>query len=68
MWSLLGKKSSNSVQFVVAGTHLAEHCEVADAFVNHFQLVYNDISSGVFPFFSPYSRFLSLSPNCIILF
>jgi hypothetical protein len=45
MWHLLGKIST-SIQLVVDGTHLAKPYEVADAFANHFQLVYNDPSPG----------------------
>jgi hypothetical protein len=43
------EKSSTSIQLVVDGSHLVDHCEVASAFPYHFQLAYNDPSPQSFP-------------------
>jgi hypothetical protein len=58
------KKSSTSIQLVVDGTRLVDPCEVADAFANHFQLIYeyNNPSSGISPSLSSSSELLTLSP------
>jgi hypothetical protein len=63
------KINSISIQLEVDGTHLAEPCEVADAFAKHFQSVYNTPCSGVSPSFSQSSGFLSLAlfPNWIFV-
>jgi hypothetical protein len=37
------------IQVVVDGTHLAEHCKVANVFANNFQLVQNNFSPGSSP-------------------
>jgi hypothetical protein len=57
-------RSSTAIQCVVDGTHLVEPYEVADPSANHFQLVYDNPSPGVFPSLSLHSEFLSLSPIC----
>ncbi|PNF43033.1 hypothetical protein B7P43_G08782 [Cryptotermes secundus] len=57
------KKSSTSIQLIVDGTHLVDHYEVANAFAEHFQSVYNSSSPGVFPSLSSSSLgSLTLSP------
>jgi hypothetical protein len=56
------KRNSTSVQLEVDGTHLAEPCNVADAFAKYFQSVYNTPCTGVFPSLLQSSEFLSLAP------
>jgi hypothetical protein len=56
------KKYSTSIQLVVDSIHLIEHCVVADAFPNHFQLLYSIPSPGVFLSLSSSPEFLILSP------
>jgi hypothetical protein len=58
------EKSSTSIQLVVDGNHFIDHCEVANAFANDFQLVYNNPSPRSFSTLS--STFSgSLSLPCI---
>jgi hypothetical protein len=57
---ILNRNQSNFVE--VDGTYLAETCEVAGAFAQHFQSVYNHSCPGIFPSLSLSSEFLSLDP------
>jgi hypothetical protein len=52
--------ASTSIQLVVDGIHFVETCEVADAFANNFQIVYNSLSPAVFSSLSSPSEFLFL--------
>jgi hypothetical protein len=47
----------NFILLEVDGTHLAEAHEVADAFVKHFQSVYNSPCSGYSPPFYNFPNF-----------
>jgi hypothetical protein len=58
----LRRNGSTSIKLVVDSTPLVEPCDVADAFLNHFQLVYNNPSPVVFLSLSSSSEFLFLSP------
>jgi hypothetical protein len=56
------KRNPTSIQLEVDGKHLIEPCEVADEFSKHFQSVYNNPRSVVFPTLSSSSELLSLAP------
>jgi hypothetical protein len=55
------KRNSNSIQLEVDGKHLIESNDVADEFSKHFQSVYNDPCTIVFPTPLSSSEFLPLA-------
>jgi hypothetical protein len=42
------KNISTSIQLMIDGTHLVDHCEIANAFANHFHSTYNSPSPVFF--------------------
>jgi hypothetical protein len=57
------KTNSTSSQLEVDGSHLVEPSETANEFTKHFQPVYNDPCSGVFPSILFTSEYVSSPPS-----